>query len=99
MIVVRDIFQLKFGQSEEAISIMKQLSQLQPNSGYGKARLLTDFAGGQYYTLVLESEFESVSKWEAEMRQGMADPQWRALYNKVVPLIESGWREILSLVP
>jgi hypothetical protein len=99
MIVVRDIFHLKFGQSKEAVSIWKQIRQLQPSTGYGKARMLTDFAGGRYYTLVLESEWDSVSEWEAEMRRGMGDPQWRALYSKIVPLTESGKREILSVIP
>jgi len=99
MIVVRDIFQLKFGQSKEAVAIWKQIRQLHPNTGYGKARMLTDFAGGHYYTLVLESEWDSVSEWEAEMRRGMGDPQWRALYNKIIPLTESGKREILSVIP
>ena len=55
MIVVRDIFRLKFGQSKDAIAHWKEAARLLRESGYGASsvRLLTDLSGAPYYTLVL----------------------------------------------
>ena len=66
MIVVRDIFRLKFGQAKEPTALWKQAVELLKKSGYGvrDARLLTDLAGLDYYTIVLESTYDSVAQWE-----------------------------------
>jgi hypothetical protein len=100
MIVVRDIFRLKFGQSKEAMSLWKEAAQLLRTSGYGAAnvRLLTDLAGPAYYSVVLESTFNSVSEWEKAHIAARDNAQWKAVYAKIIPLTEDGRREILSVV-
>jgi len=62
MIVVRDIFRLKFGKAKEATALWKQAMGIMKRAGYGNAgnRLLTDLAGEAYYTLVLESSYDSL---------------------------------------
>src|SRR5205809_2730925 len=59
MFVVRDIFQLKFGQSKEATALWKQGVAQIASKAKGGARLLTDVAGAPYYTIILESTWES----------------------------------------
>jgi hypothetical protein len=100
MIVVRDIFRLKFGQSKEAIALWKQALAVVQKSEFGKypTRLLTDLAGPEYYTLVLESTFDSVAQWDQASTTLRADPAWRSIYAKILPLTETGRREILSVV-
>ena len=100
MVVVRDIFQLKFGQSKEANAHWKQGLAIIKKSmfGQGSVRLLTDLAGPAYYTLVLESTFESVAVWEAASKTLRADSEWKAWYSRVAAFTESGHREILSTV-
>jgi hypothetical protein len=100
MIVVRDIFQLKFGKARDAIASWKDGHNLieKLNNNGNKFRLLTDFAGGQYYTLVMESEYESLSEFEEAMSKTMGDKEWKDWYQKFVPLAESGRREILNVV-
>ena len=100
MIVVRDIFQLKFGQSKEATAHWKQgLTVISKSSfGAGTVRLLTDMAGLPYYTLILESTFSSAAQWEEASKSLRADPQWRDWYAKVPAFTESGRREILATI-
>jgi hypothetical protein len=100
MIVVRDIFRLKFGQSKEGVALWKQAAASLRTSGYGalNVRLLTDLAGPAYYTVVLESTFSSVADWEKAHFAARDNAEWKALYAKIIPLTEIGNREILSVV-
>ena len=100
MIVVRDTFQLKFGQAKGAVDLWKQAIAVNQKLGYGNAgsRILTDLAGSPYYTLILETTFESMAQFEKAIKDVLGSPEWRAIYAKIVPMTESGRREILSVV-
>jgi len=100
MIVVRDIFRLKFGQSKDAMPLWKEAAQLLRSSGYGaqNVRLLTDLAGPAYYTVVLESTFNSLAEWEKAHLAARENAPWKAVYAKILPLTEEGRREVLSVV-
>jgi len=99
MIVVRDVFRLKFGQSGHASVLWKEAVKVLKSSGFkGETRLLTDLAGPDYYTLILESTFPTAADWEKASAAVRADPQWKAAYAKIVPLTETGHREILSVI-
>ena len=53
-VVVRDVFQLKFGKAREAVAVMKEGVAIHTRlATEGSARLLTDVTG-RHYTLVLE---------------------------------------------
>jgi hypothetical protein len=99
MIVVRNTFRLKFGQSREATALWKEGVAMIRRVGYGSnVRLLTDVAGESFYTLVLETTHASLAEWEQASRALRDDTDWREWYQKVVPLTESGRREIWSVV-
>jgi hypothetical protein len=100
MVVVRDIFRLKFGEAKEAITLWKEAAASLRKSGYGAldVRLLTDLAGAPYYTVVLESTFNSVTEWEKAHLAARDNATWKALYAKIIPFTEIGHREILSVV-
>jgi hypothetical protein len=100
MIVVRDIFRLKFGQSKEVTTLWKVAIESLRRNGFnaGPVRLLTDLAGPSYYTLILESTFESVGQWEKASQTARANPEWKAAYAKIITLTETGHREILTVV-
>jgi len=100
MVVVRDIFRLKFGQSKEAIALWKEAAASLRTSGYGalNVRLLTDLAGAAYYTVILESTFNSVADWEKAHLAARDNMAWKALYAKIIPFTEIGHREILSVI-
>jgi hypothetical protein len=100
MVVVRDIFRLKFGQSKEAMALWKEAATSLRTSGYGaqNVRLLTDLAGSPFYSVILESTFNSVAEWEKAHQAARDNATWKALYAKIIPFTESGHREILSVV-
>lgn len=97
MIVVRDVFQMKFGQAREAVPLWKEGLELGRSLGFPEARLLTDRVGS-FYTLVLETEFPDLVEYERVTAAVLGDDRWQKWYKKVVPFIESGRREILNVV-
>ncbi|MGA2442202.1 MAG: hypothetical protein ABSH08_14715 [Tepidisphaeraceae bacterium] len=100
MVVVRDIFRLKFGLSKEAVTLWKEAAALLRKSGYGAidVRLLTDLVGAPYYTVILESTYNSVTEWEKAHQAARDNAGWKAVYAKIIPLTEVGHREILTVV-
>ncbi len=97
MILVRDIFQVKFGRMKEAKALWADLLKQAPPPGASRPRLLTDLTG-DYYTLVLESTYKNLSDYEAGMQRTMSQPETGAMYQKFVPLVDSGKREIFTIV-
>jgi hypothetical protein len=97
MIVVRNVFQLKFGKAREAKESMKALIALNRKMGFAKEiRLLTDVTG-PFYTMVLEMTFPSLAELEREQSM-MSDASWKDAYAKFVPLVRSGHREVFNVV-
>lgn len=97
MIVVRDVFKLKFGKSRDALAAWKEMGDYMRRSGSTMSpRILTDLVG-EYYTMVMESTWDNLSAWENEMHRAMGEAEWRAHYQKFMPLVESGYREILTV--
>jgi hypothetical protein len=98
MIVVRNTFRLKFGQAREALAIMKEAIAIQKRAGVDiPQRLMTDLSG-QFYTIVLELTVPSLTALEQLMPKTMGDKDWQANYQKLLPLVLSGEREIFSIV-
>ena len=94
MIVVRDVFQVKFGHMKEALEFSRQVQKASPAER--RPRLLTDTTG-PYYTLVMEGTFKDLTDYEKSMRQDM--PGISESYHKsFVPWIDSGRREIFTVV-
>lgn len=97
MIVVRNVFRLKFGKAREAREAMKNLLVLNRQLGSARdTRVLTDVTG-PFYTMVLEMTFPSLAGLE-EGQSMMGEPAWKDAYAKFVPLVESGHREIFTIV-
>ncbi len=100
MIVVRNVFQLKFGKAKEAVALLKEGLAIQKKALSGvefSTRVLTDVTG-PFYTLVLELTVPSLATFESYAPQLFADKDWQANYQKMAPLVESGHREVFSVV-
>jgi hypothetical protein len=97
MIVVRDIFYLKFGKAKEAKELLKEGQKINKEFGFENTRALTDLTG-KSYTLVLESEWKDLAAWESSMKEGLGADKWQKWYQKLIPLVDSASREILSIV-
>ena len=99
MIVVRNIFRVKFGQTKEATALWRQAMNILRDAGLvDEARLLTDVAGESFYTLVLETTHESLAAWEKSMAGLQDHAEWRQVYQQITTLMETGQRQILSVI-
>ena len=100
MIVVRTVFRLKFGKAREAVALVKDGIAIQKRVGAGldfSTRLLTDVTG-PFYTMIWEVTVPNLAAFEAAAPQLMGDKDWQANYQRLGALVDSGYREIFSVV-
>ena len=98
MILVRNVFRLKFGKAKEAVAIMKEGIALQKQLGVDVSqRMMTDVTG-PFYTIVLELTVPNLSVIDATFSKIMGNKDWQANYQKLTPLVESGYREIFTII-
>ena len=98
MILVRDVFQLKFGMARDAVALMKEFKALSSKFGYDMPmRVCTDLTG-PYYTLVMETTYESLTAMEKMFTSEMGQDEWKAWYERFKVLCDSGHREIFTIV-
>ena len=98
MIVVRNVFRLKFGQARPALALWKEGHEIIRKTGFtAPTRVLTDLVGTSY-TLVVEHTLASLAEYEQTAPSIMKSPEWQAWYQKFVPLCESGYREIFNVI-
>ena len=100
MILVRNVFQLKFGKAREAVALIKEGVDIQRRALAGvefSTRVLTDVTG-PFYTLVLELTVPNLASFETHAPRLFGDKDWQANYQKMAPLVESGHREVFTIV-
>lgn len=94
MIVVRDVFQARYGRGGELVALFKEAYQQWPTD-YA-TRVLTD-ASGTFFTVVTETEFEDLGAWQAAQAEYMAMDGFGDWFERMVPLVESGRREFYNV--
>lgn len=94
MMVVRGVFQAKYGRSGELVALFKEAHSEWP-AGYAD-RILTD-ASGPFFTVVVETEVESLAEWERRSAEIFSQPEFGDWFARMSPLIESGHRDFYSI--
>jgi hypothetical protein len=80
------------------MSLMKEAVAIQKRLGVDVGqRLLTDLTG-PFYTLILELTLPNLAAMETTLAKVMGDKDFHANYEKFVPLVESGHREVFNVV-
>ena len=97
MIIVRNTFRIKFGKAKEAIPVIKEAIAINKKLGIADVRALMDLTGDSY-TLVFETSHVSLSDFESKMKMIFASEEWSAIYQKIVPLVESAHRDIFTVI-
>jgi len=100
MVVIRNVFRLKFGKAREAVALMKEGRAIEKRVMAGieySSRVLTDVTG-PFYTLVLEVTLPNLATFETNTPRLFGDKEWQANSQKMTPLVESGYREVFSIV-
>ena len=96
MIIVRDVFTLKFGKAKEARALMQESRKMMAEQSEN-SRVLFDLVGPSY-TMVLENSYDSLSHFEKSLSEIFAKPEWREWYQKFTPVVERSYREIFSVM-
>lgn len=95
MILVRDIFQVKFGHMDEVLSALKEAQANYPDRT-STLRALTDISGNMF-TLVFETKAESVDAHRERMMASFEDPEMAKLMAEMGQYFESGHREYYNI--
>jgi hypothetical protein len=98
MIVVRNVFRLKFGKAREAVAAIKEGIAIQKRLGVDVHQRLSTDLTGPFYTLVLELTLPNLAALETTLSKVMADKEFQASYQRFVPLVESGHRDVFTIV-
>ena len=94
MILVREVFQAKYGQGDSMVALFKEA---QGNwLGEMPSRLLVDLSG-KFFTFIVEIEVASLAEWEGRMAQLFATPETADWFARMTNFVESGPREFYTI--
>ena len=96
MILVRDVFQAKYGQGGDLVALFKEVKEKWPESANYGYRILTD-ASGPFFTVVTETEVASLAEWERLIADVFSLPEFGEWFARMTPLVDSGRREFYTV--
>jgi hypothetical protein len=96
MILVRMVFQIKWGHTHEVLADFKEYLEIIKKDLGGRARILTDLSG-PYNTIVEEIEVESLAAWEQQRAAVFSRPDFQEWQARSADLIESGRVEFYTI--
>ena len=94
MLLVRDVFQAKYGKGTELVTLFKEGHRTwgeQINS-----RILSD-ASGSFFTVITEREIENFSAWEKSLSDILSHPDFGDWFARMEPLVVTGSREFYNI--
>ena len=97
MFLIRDIMYCKPGQARPMVQKFLALSRLSQQIGLGAMRVMTDVSAERYWTVVSETEVESLEKYAEMSRKSMELKEFQEAMKGYHDLIDHGRREIYSL--
>lgn len=101
MLLVREIMYCKPGKVRPMVEKFLAMNKVGARSGMPTMRVMTDFTGERYWTLVAEIEVESLDAFERMMQgagQSEADQkELERISEGYHDLVESGRREIYKI--
>ena len=101
MLLIREIFHCKPGKVRPMVEKFIAMSKLNEKAGMGKIKVMTDFCGERYWTIVSEYEVEDMKAYEAMMQGEGMTPELNQEFEKLMEgyhdLIADGRREIFKI--
>jgi hypothetical protein len=94
MIVVRDVFQAKYGKTNDLVELFLEAKRSFPEIGY--SRILTD-ASGPFFTVIAEVEVDSLGVWEQRLSDVFSHPEFPTWFRRMEDLVVSGRREFYNI--
>ena len=103
MLLIREVFHCRPGKVRPLLEKFQAMNRIMAKAGQGSMRLMTDFTGERYWTLVAEFETPGMAEFEKMMQgEGMSEAdtkEFERLMEGYHDLIDSGHREIYRLEP
>ena len=97
MFVVRDVFRCKPGKAKELVEKFKKtVATMERDDRFTNVRIMVD-AIADYWTVVLESDVETLADFEKHMNEFGARPEVREAMAGYMDLVIEGRREIFRL--
>ena len=101
MLMVREVFHCKPGKVRAMVEKSLAMSKLMDESGMGKMKIMTDFCGERYWTIVYEYDVPSMQAYEEMMQGGGQTPEQEKEFGKIMEgyhdLIDHGHREFYKI--
>ncbi len=98
MFVVRDVFRCKPGKARElAERFKKTFASCEEHDGFTNCRVMVD-AVADYWTVVVECDFERLDDFEGHMRDFGTRPEVREAMEGYMDLVVEGHREIYRIL-
>lgn len=98
MVMVREVLNCNPGQVRGLVAKFQALGEVMQEMGLEPFRLYTDLAGQDFWTLVLEREYENVEAVFAIESQVMSNPAAQAAMEGYHEHVVRGRREIYKVV-
>ena len=101
MLLIRDVFHCKPGKVRPLVEKSIKMAKLSEDNGMGKMKIMTDFCGDQYWTVVYEMEVANLQAFEDMMSgKGMSEETGKE-FEKIMEgyhdLVDHGHREIYKI--
>lgn len=97
MIMVHEVLNCRPGKVGELVKKFKALGAVMEEKGIEPFRLFTDVAGEQFWTLILQSEYETLEEFYAVEAQVLGDDRAKSAMAGYHDLVVSGRREIYKV--
>jgi hypothetical protein len=101
MLLVREVFHCTPGKVRPLAEKFLEMSKLQVKAGMPPFRILTDFCGPEYWTLVAEMQVSSMKEFEEMMVGGGMDEATQKDFERIMKgyheLVDHGHREIYKI--
>ena len=97
MFLIREVVNCRPGKVGELVSKFKAVGTAMERMGIEPFRIYTDVSGERFWTLVLESEAETLDAFRDQEARIMADDEIRQAMSGYHDLVEGGRREIYKL--
>lgn len=101
MLLVREVFHCKPGKVRPMVDKFLAMAKFPAPEGMGRMRIMTDFSGARYWTIVSEFEVPSMQAFEDMMSgKGMSEEDAKKM-EKIMEgyhdLVDHGRREIYKI--
>ena len=97
MYVIREVLHCKPGKVRQMVEKFRRISNVLEELGQEPLRVLTDVAGGPFWTIVAEAKVETIEDFFAIEQRLMANETLRKTMADYHDLVDRGRREIYRL--